>query len=275
MSLGTDISILLRTLGVVAARETSSRRFSRVTEKWDTVADDQQWCLAQERYSLAAELGTGKDVLEVGCGTGYGLAKIAPAARSTIGIDADEQNIESARRNAPEVDFRLGLAEKLDLANGCVDVVLALEMVYYVQDRQGLLAEAHRVLRPGGTLLLTLPNGARPGFHPSPFSTSYPDYRSIVQELVELGMGVQVFGSLPLANLDVRSDWMRRLAVAAHLVPRTLEGRSRLKRWLGRRMRPLKLIEPTSNGLLEKLPRIEDATTASRFGIWVVVGTRP
>ena len=272
-SFRTDMAILAGTMRAVAERETVSSEYSRITEAWDTGADPQQWELAQQRYSLAAHLGSDKDVLEVGCGTGYGLAKLQAMAATVVGIDPDERNIAAARHEAPECDFRLGDADSLGVPDASADLVLGLEMIYYVPDRARFLVEVRRVLRDNGKLLLTFPNRARPGFHPSPFSTSYPDYEAVVGEVEAAGMNVDVYGTLPLQDVSPGAEVLRRLAVRAHLIPTTLRGRARMKRLLGRELRPMRTIAPDPHVTLETLERVESSADAARFGILVVVAS--
>ena len=96
-------------------------------------------------------------VLEVGCGTGAtlrGLALLFPRAGVT-GVEpvASAQQVAAAAG----CDVVLGSFERLPAATGSVDMLLALDVLEHLDDEAAGLAEAARVLRPGGRLLVTVP----------------------------------------------------------------------------------------------------------------------
>jgi SAM-dependent methyltransferase len=107
--------------------------------------------------SSAAEL-TGKDVLEVGCGRGGGTAFVFErfGPRSMTGLDLARQAVERcrARYARPGLGFVAGDAEHLPFGDDAFDAVLSVESTHCYADPPSFLREAHRVLRPGGRLLL-------------------------------------------------------------------------------------------------------------------------
>jgi malonyl-CoA O-methyltransferase len=97
----------------------------------------------------------GRDVLEVGCGTGKNTVWLAERARSLTAMDFAEQMIARARRrvvNAPaKVEFiRHDVREQWPLENGAVDVVVGNLVLEHVRDVGAVFREAARVLRRGG-----------------------------------------------------------------------------------------------------------------------------
>jgi SAM-dependent methyltransferase len=100
----------------------------------------------------------GKDVLEVGCGRGRGTAHVFDrhAPRSMVGVDLTPAAIRRCRASfqRPGLRFRVADAEDLPFADGSFDVVLNVESSHCYPDVPAFLDEAHRVLRPGGVLLL-------------------------------------------------------------------------------------------------------------------------
>ena len=96
------------------------------------------------------------DVLEIGVGTGRNLSFYAPDVRLT-GIDLTPAMLEQARDRAAglgiDADLRLGDAQALDLPDDRFDVVVMTLVLSGVPDIQRTIAEAYRVLRPGGRLL--------------------------------------------------------------------------------------------------------------------------
>ncbi|WP_461211436.1 class I SAM-dependent methyltransferase [Desulfocurvus sp. DL9XJH121] len=98
----------------------------------------------------------GMDVLEVGCGDGRLTAQLAGWPATYAAVDTDEAKLEDARNLVPEVAFSLGSGEALDFADESFDVVL-FSMSLHHQDPELALAEAHRVLRPGGRAVVLEP----------------------------------------------------------------------------------------------------------------------
>src|SRR5207248_2003143 len=100
------------------------------------------------------------------------------AARLVAG-DTSPELLEEARRHVPDADLVHFSAEEFPFPDASFDVVLMLEMIYYVGNQERAIAEARRTLRNGGRLLLCLPNRERPDFNPSPYSTHYPSAMEI------------------------------------------------------------------------------------------------
>ena len=99
-----------------------------------------------------------KDVLEVGCGRGGGTAFVFErhGPRSMIGLDLARSAIELCRRQQarPGLTFVQGDAEKLPFGNSSFDAIVNVESSHCYPDVPRFLGEVHRVLRPGGYLLL-------------------------------------------------------------------------------------------------------------------------
>jgi ubiquinone/menaquinone biosynthesis C-methylase UbiE len=95
--------------------------------------------------------GTGSDVLEVGCGTGLILRRIASFARSAKGVDLSPGMLERAR--ARGLDVVEGSATALPFENDRFDVTCSFKVLAHVPDIELALAEMARVTRPGGMIL--------------------------------------------------------------------------------------------------------------------------
>lgn len=96
----------------------------------------------------------GKDVLDVGCGAGVEVVRFARAGARTTGVDIAESAITLARQNLEQqgLEARLEVAdgEHLPFPDASFDFVFAHGVVQYTGDDRAMVAEIHRVLRPGG-----------------------------------------------------------------------------------------------------------------------------
>lgn len=97
-------------------------------------------------------------VLEAGCGEGYGAQLIRTVARRVVALDYDELTSQHVARAYPQLNVLRGNLATLPLRDGSVDVVANLQVIEHLWDQEGFLAECRRVLRPGGTLIVTTPN---------------------------------------------------------------------------------------------------------------------
>jgi 2-polyprenyl-3-methyl-5-hydroxy-6-metoxy-1,4-benzoquinol methylase len=100
----------------------------------------------------------GERVLDIGCGEGRFTAELARAGARVVGVDVAEEPRRRARARHPELDLRLlGDEGPWDLADASFDVVWAGEVIEHVADTAAWLSEVRRVLRSGGSLLLSTP----------------------------------------------------------------------------------------------------------------------
>lgn len=118
------------------------------------------------RYQMASRfVRPGDAVLDVACGLGYGAAMLAEttAARSIVGLDDSRFAVEYAKAcfvpTCPTTSFELGDAHDLSrFQDGSVDVVVSFETLEHLAEPDRFLAEAHRVLSPGGRVVVSVPN---------------------------------------------------------------------------------------------------------------------
>ena len=130
---------------------------------WEAVpADAEPEGLTARLAFLRAHVAPGDRVLDLGCGDGHFAAGLLGLAGTVIAADVSMVALERAARRAAEAELLLLRdGEPLPLGDDAVDVVWAGETLEHAADVTGLLAQVRRVLRPGGTLLVTTPNLAR------------------------------------------------------------------------------------------------------------------
>lgn len=151
---GTDRE---RAQGAVRERVQATRRFfDSVAGQWRDLAREVlgDFDLAEE---LAGRLHSGMIVADLGCGPGELLVRLAHSARSVVGVDSSARMLELAGArlaDRPNVSLRLGELEHLPLREAEVQAATLSMVLHHLNDPQAALAEARRVLAPGGQLLV-------------------------------------------------------------------------------------------------------------------------
>jgi ubiquinone/menaquinone biosynthesis C-methylase UbiE len=99
----------------------------------------------------------GRTLVDVGCGTGFWLPVYAASAGRVVGVEPDQSLLPAAQTAAgawPNVDVLAGSAEHLPLPDRCADVIHARFAYFFPPGTDAGLAEALRVLKPGGRLVV-------------------------------------------------------------------------------------------------------------------------
>jgi len=170
---------------------------------------------------LLAEIaapGTGRRIVDVGCGTGANIASLADAY-TCHGIDPSAEGIRLARERFPAVRFTCGLApDAFGPEERDADVMLAMDVMEHVADDFSLASSLLAVLEPGRHLLVTVPADETLW---SPHDVNFGHYRRYTRARLE-----RVWQGLPVTPLLV-SHYMARLLPVVRTV-RTVN------RWRGR-----------------------------------------
>lgn len=106
-----------------------------------------------KKYSRAS--GMKQKILDLGCGTGA-MAKEIEAIGEYYGVDVSERAVNLCKKRGIK-NIEQGDALCIPHANDQFDVVLALDVIEHVKDDIGAIAEMRRVLRSGGTVIVTVP----------------------------------------------------------------------------------------------------------------------
>ena len=115
----------------------------------------------QARYRFAAGYVSGKVVVDCACGSGESSSIFSKSgAKRVVGIDVDAEAVERAKSKyqGAGLDFCLGNGREIPLEDSTFDIFVCLETIEHVNEDAGFLAEAWRVLRPGGILICSTPN---------------------------------------------------------------------------------------------------------------------
>ncbi len=109
-------------------------------------------------YYLAMPYVKG-DLLELGCGEGRGVELLSPLSDSYLALDKIDEVIQKLKANHPDVNFKQAVFPPFsDLADDSFDTIVSFQVIEHVKPDAEFLQEIKRVLRPGGTAVLTTPN---------------------------------------------------------------------------------------------------------------------
>ncbi|MDP9096045.1 MAG: methyltransferase domain-containing protein, partial [Pseudomonadota bacterium] len=150
----------------VGHKQSDAASYDEVAAAFDALTERYAAPLA-DRMLLLASPKPNDRILDAGTGTGLvalRAARLVPAG-SVVGIDHSPGMLSTAERKAAErgltgtVHFRQMDAETLQFADASFDAVLSLFMLYHLPDPLAALKEFHRVVRPGGRLVLGVGRG--------------------------------------------------------------------------------------------------------------------
>jgi 2-polyprenyl-6-hydroxyphenyl methylase/3-demethylubiquinone-9 3-methyltransferase len=168
------------------------------------------WLAASRAEHIPPASGPGSVLVDLACGGGLMAPHVARLGYRHVGVDLGVPGLELAREHGV-LPVR-GSVLAVPLADGCADVVVAGEILEHVEDDVAVLAEAARLLRPGGTLVVDaiaatrladlvavrilerVPGGPPPGIHDPAL---FVDRARLLAAADRLGLELRLVGLRP------------------------------------------------------------------------------
>ncbi|GLY50906.1 class I SAM-dependent methyltransferase [Lentzea sp. NBRC 102530] len=133
--------------------------YDKLAAGYDKSNHDDIFNAYYERPAMLALAGdvTGRRILDAGCGAGPLLAALHARGADVSGFDLSRKMLDLARGRVPDADLHVAdIAEPLPYADAKFDDVIASLVLHYLGDWGPSLAELHRVVKPGGRLLVSV-----------------------------------------------------------------------------------------------------------------------
>ncbi|MDF2594674.1 MAG: hypothetical protein K0R69_1015 [Clostridia bacterium] len=174
------------------------------------------------RYELASSFVKEKKVLDAACGTGYGTKMLKCAgAEHVTGIDISQESIDNALLTYQEdhIEFIQGDVYHLPFSGEVFDVIVSFETIEHIASGEALLKEAARILKIGGTLIISTPNRSisNPGLYMEerPINNYHPyEYKTIefIGELLKYFDILELYGQGFIEDCDTFATKVMRQA---------------------------------------------------------------
>ena len=159
------MSTITDSLGSADSPESAAERAAgdRYVARMDEVDAMPGAAEARQRSYELLGLAAGASVLDVGCGPGRAVGELAALGLRAIGVDLNTRIVEVAAERHPAGEFHVGDVFQLPLPDGAVDGYRADKLYHLIEDQPAALAEARRVLAPGGRIVLACPEWSTVG----------------------------------------------------------------------------------------------------------------
>jgi SAM-dependent methyltransferase len=179
----------------------------------ESASDDVVWAHLH-RYRFAVSRAKGRRVLDIACGEGYGSAALmAAGAASVIGIDINFATVVHAH-DKYGLKACVGDAAAIPLGDQSLDLIVSFETLEHVPNPGKFISECHRLLAPGGSLIISTPNrpvfqriyhhnGSHNEFHCS--EVTQEEFVSLLKPYFER---VEIFGQQPTTPPFGSAAWL-------------------------------------------------------------------
>jgi ubiquinone/menaquinone biosynthesis C-methylase UbiE len=132
--------------------------FSKIARDWDRMQSGYFTEAVRDKAISLSGARAGALAADVGAGTGFMSAGLLSRGLGVIAVDESPEMLAEAKRKLGSnraIEFRTGLAERIPVSDGAVDFVFANMVLHHTQEPSKALREMARVLRPGGTAVVT------------------------------------------------------------------------------------------------------------------------
>lgn len=143
-----------------ANKQIVRRHFDEYAQSWHQRMQHHVYAM---RYRAVERMVAGRSprsVIDVGCGTGDYCRLFTPGRVGYLGIDISEKMIAECARLYPGHEFRVADGDGIDALAGSFDLVLSVGVLEYLPQPLAHLKELARVTEPGGSIIVTTPNGS-------------------------------------------------------------------------------------------------------------------
>jgi ubiquinone/menaquinone biosynthesis C-methylase UbiE len=170
-----------------------------------------------------ASLKEGETVLDLGSGGGIDVflaARNVGAKGRVIGVDMTEEMIQKAKATAAKygyenVEFRLGEIENLPVENNSIDVIISNCVINLSTDKEKVFREAHRVLRPGGKVMIS--DLVTEGELPEEIRKSFDAWTCCIAGALEKNQYLNTIRSAGFQNVNIISETPYTIDVSQEL----------------------------------------------------------
>jgi 2-polyprenyl-3-methyl-5-hydroxy-6-metoxy-1,4-benzoquinol methylase len=157
------------------------------------------------RYRLVERYVAGKDVIDMGCGAGYGSHSLSRVASSVRGVDLSGEAIAhaKARYEAPNLSYGVGDVTRLPFEDASFEVAISFEVIEHLEEPEDLVREARRVVKEAGLFVVSTPDKRtysldRNSVNPYHVREMFPlEFREILERHFE---HVEIYGQGALAG---------------------------------------------------------------------------
>lgn len=136
----------------------SKEYFDDVASQWDEMRTGFFSEAVREKAISVANVKSGRLAADIGAGSGFVTEALIQKGLKVVAVDQSEAMLAQMRQKfagRDDIDFRVGEAETLPIADGTVDYVFANMYLHHVESPAAAAKEMVRVLKPGGKLVIT------------------------------------------------------------------------------------------------------------------------